>query len=89
MDWDVGDNDHNPSILKKRMVGVIVCSGIRKDHTPPLLKERRAKFTTRDCGENGKCIMQMCLHKWASEDDLTNEKFRHFRNGKHAMLLAL
>ena len=27
--------------------------------------------------------------KLASEDDLTNEKFRHFRNGKHAMLLAL
>ena len=89
MDWDVGDNGHNPSILKKRMVRVIVFSGIRKDHTPPLLKDRRAKFTSRGGGENCKCIMQMCLHKWASEDDLTNEKFRHFRNGKHAMLLAL
>ena len=30
MDWDVGDNDHNPSILKKRMVRVIVCSGVAK-----------------------------------------------------------
>ena len=60
-----------------------------KCHAPSPFRKRGAKFTHRDGGEDDKCIMQMCLHKWAYEDGLTNEKCKHFRNGKHAMLLAL